>query len=55
MTCTTHTVFNQPQPLSNSNLFLSDTRLCEVLSHLAHVKQVATLRRVRGAPFNTKK
>ena len=31
MTWTTHTVFNQPQPLSNSNLFLSDTPLCEAL------------------------
>lgn len=32
MTWTTHTVFNQPQPLSNSNLFLSDTPLCEALA-----------------------
>lgn len=28
----THTVFNQPHPLSNSNLFLSDTPLCEALA-----------------------
>ena len=32
MTWTTHTVFNQPQPLSNSNLFLSDTPLREALA-----------------------
>ncbi|HBP95642.1 MAG TPA: isovaleryl-CoA dehydrogenase, partial [Escherichia coli] len=32
MTWTTHTVFNQPHPLSNSNLFLSDTPLGEALS-----------------------
>lgn len=32
MTWTTHNVFNQPQPLSNSNLFLSDTPLCEALA-----------------------
>ncbi|MEF2398220.1 acyl-CoA dehydrogenase, partial [Klebsiella pneumoniae] len=25
----THTVFNQPTPLNNSNLFLSDTALRE--------------------------
>ncbi len=31
MTWTTHTVFNQPQPLANSNLFLSDTPLCDAL------------------------
>ena len=31
MTWTTHTVFNQPHPLSNSNLFLSDTPLSEAL------------------------
>ncbi|WP_312239504.1 isovaleryl-CoA dehydrogenase [Pantoea sp.] len=28
----THTVFNQPHPLSNSNLFLSDTPLCEAVA-----------------------
>lgn len=27
----THTVFNQPRPLSNSNLFLSDTSLLEAV------------------------
>ena len=32
MTWTTHTVFNQPYPLSNSNLFLSDTPLCEAVA-----------------------
>lgn len=31
MTWTTHTVFNQPHPLCNSNLFLSDTPLGEAL------------------------
>ncbi|KOC90692.1 isovaleryl-CoA dehydrogenase [Winslowiella iniecta] len=31
MTWNTHTVFNQPRPLSNSNLFLSDTPLREAL------------------------
>ncbi|MGG6100960.1 isovaleryl-CoA dehydrogenase [Pantoea allii] len=31
MTWTTHTVFNQPFPLSNSNLFLSDVPLCDAL------------------------
>jgi putative acyl-CoA dehydrogenase len=28
----THTVFNQPAPLTNSNLFLSDRALCEAVS-----------------------
>ncbi|EAA9547612.1 isovaleryl-CoA dehydrogenase [Salmonella enterica subsp. enterica] len=28
----THTVFNQPAPLNNSNLFLSDGALCEAVS-----------------------
>ena len=28
----THTVFNQPSPLSNSNLFLSDRALCEAVN-----------------------
>ncbi|EDU4938126.1 isovaleryl-CoA dehydrogenase [Salmonella enterica subsp. arizonae] len=28
----THTVFNQPTPLNNSNLFLSDGALCEAVS-----------------------
>lgn len=28
----THTVFNQPVPLSNSNLFLSDCALCEAVN-----------------------
>lgn len=28
----THTVFNQPTPLCNSNLFLSDTALCEAVT-----------------------
>ena len=28
----THTVFNQPNPLNNSNLFLSDVSLCEAVS-----------------------
>ncbi|AUX94881.1 isovaleryl-CoA dehydrogenase [Mixta gaviniae] len=28
----THTVFNQPFPLSNSNLFLSDTPLCDAVA-----------------------
>lgn len=28
----THTVFNQPTPLNNSNLFLSDTALCEAVA-----------------------
>ncbi len=28
----THRVFNQPKPLGNSNLFLSDTALCEAVS-----------------------
>lgn len=27
----THTVFNQPTPLNNSNLFLSDTALREAV------------------------
>ncbi|OCJ39842.1 isovaleryl-CoA dehydrogenase [Serratia sp. 14-2641] len=31
MVWTTHTVFNQPKPLGNSNLFLSDTSLREAL------------------------
>ncbi|HHQ6630626.1 TPA: isovaleryl-CoA dehydrogenase [Serratia fonticola] len=31
MVWTTHTVFNQPKPLGNSNLFLSDTPLREAL------------------------
>ncbi|RNL05628.1 isovaleryl-CoA dehydrogenase, partial [Xanthomonas vasicola pv. vasculorum] len=31
MTWTTHTVFNQPFPLSHSNLFLSDVPLCDAL------------------------
>jgi Acyl-CoA dehydrogenases len=31
MTWQTHTVFNQPGPLNNSNLFLSDIALCEAL------------------------
>ncbi|HEJ9059852.1 TPA: isovaleryl-CoA dehydrogenase [Serratia fonticola] len=31
MVWTTHTVFNQPEPLGNSNLFLSDTPLREAL------------------------
>ena len=32
----THRVFNQPKPLSNSNLFLSDTPLREaVMRHQA--------------------
>lgn len=33
MVWTTHTVFNQPKPLGNSNLFLSDTPLREALQH----------------------
>ena len=28
----THTVFNQPLPLNNSNLFLSDGALCEAVA-----------------------
>ncbi|POT57015.1 isovaleryl-CoA dehydrogenase [Citrobacter amalonaticus] len=28
----THTVFNQPTPLNNSNLFLSDVALCEAIA-----------------------
>lgn len=28
----THTTFNQPRPLANSNLFLSDTPLCEAVT-----------------------
>ena len=28
----THTVFNQPLPLNNSNLFLSDSALCEAVT-----------------------
>ncbi|EGJ3307557.1 isovaleryl-CoA dehydrogenase [Salmonella enterica] len=32
MSWQTHTVFNQPAPLNNSNLFLSDGALCEVVS-----------------------
>nr|MBA2816475.1 23S rRNA (guanosine-2'-O-)-methyltransferase RlmB [Candidatus Pantoea persica] len=32
MTWKPHTVFSQPQPLSNSNLFLFDTSLCEALA-----------------------
>ncbi len=28
----THTVFNQPVPLNNSNLFLSDTALCDAIT-----------------------
>ncbi|HAU3267080.1 TPA: isovaleryl-CoA dehydrogenase [Salmonella enterica subsp. salamae] len=32
MSWQTHTVFNQPAPLSNSNLFLSDGALCEAVS-----------------------
>lgn len=31
MVWTTHIVFNQPKPLGNSNLFLSDTPLREAL------------------------
>lgn len=31
MTWQTHTVFNQPNPLSNSNLYLSDTPLQEAV------------------------
>lgn len=29
----THTVFNQPIPLNNSNLYLSDGALCEAVTH----------------------
>ncbi|EOF5098056.1 isovaleryl-CoA dehydrogenase [Salmonella enterica] len=32
MSWQTHTVFNQPAPLNNSNLFLSDGALCEAVS-----------------------
>ena len=32
MNWTTHSVFNQPRPLSNSNLFLSDTPLREAVA-----------------------
>ncbi|WDX87037.1 isovaleryl-CoA dehydrogenase [Salmonella enterica subsp. enterica serovar Muenster] len=32
MSWQTHTVFNQPAPLNNSNLFLSDGSLCEAVS-----------------------
>ncbi|EFR2111713.1 isovaleryl-CoA dehydrogenase [Salmonella enterica] len=32
MSWQTHTVFNQPAPLNNSNLFLSDGELCEAVS-----------------------
>lgn len=32
MSWQTHTVFNQPAPLNNSNLFLSDGTLCEAVS-----------------------
>ncbi|EBS3740989.1 isovaleryl-CoA dehydrogenase [Salmonella enterica subsp. enterica serovar Saintpaul] len=32
MSWQTHTVFNQPAPLNNSNLFLSDGALCEAIS-----------------------
>ncbi|EBY5251866.1 TPA_asm: isovaleryl-CoA dehydrogenase [Salmonella enterica subsp. enterica serovar Typhimurium] len=32
MSWQTHTVFNQPAPLNNSNLFLSDSALCEAVS-----------------------
>ncbi|MDE1190038.1 MAG: isovaleryl-CoA dehydrogenase [Pantoea sp.] len=32
MTWTTHSVFNQPQPLSNSNLFTRDLPLCEAVA-----------------------
>ena len=32
MSWQTHTVFNQPGPLNNSNLFLSDGALCEALA-----------------------
>ncbi|EJB8294389.1 isovaleryl-CoA dehydrogenase [Salmonella enterica subsp. enterica serovar Infantis] len=32
MSWQTHTVFNQPAPLNNSNLFLSDGALCEAFS-----------------------
>ncbi|WDX91468.1 isovaleryl-CoA dehydrogenase [Salmonella enterica] len=32
MSWQTHTVFNQPAPLNNSNLFLSDGGLCEAVS-----------------------
>ena len=28
----THTVFNQPVPLNNSNLFLSDAALCDAIT-----------------------
>lgn len=28
----THTVFNQPMPLNNSNLYLSDGALCEAVT-----------------------
>lgn len=28
----THTVFNQPIPLNNSNLYLSDGALCEAVT-----------------------
>ncbi|EBW9185461.1 isovaleryl-CoA dehydrogenase [Salmonella enterica subsp. enterica serovar Enteritidis] len=32
MSWQTHTIFNQPAPLNNSNLFLSDGALCEAVS-----------------------
>lgn len=28
----THTIFNQPAPLNNSNLYLSDSALCEAVN-----------------------
>ena len=54
----THTVFNQPTPLNNSNLFLSDTALREAVVRegagwdgdlLASIGQQLGDRRIAGA------